>query len=122
LLLLGSATLALAWLMAALATGTQAGWMAVAAAVETAWMLRLGTLQGGSARMVIAVLATLSIALVANWSIAAAYLGGPMGLAPWESALRMGPHLAWTLMGLANGPLEILWLGIGLLVAGWLAR
>jgi len=45
-----------------------------------------------------------------------------MGLAPWESALRLGPHLAWTLIGLANGTAEILWLLAGLVVAWWLAR
>ncbi|HBN54107.1 MAG TPA: hypothetical protein DD456_08805 [Stenotrophomonas sp.] len=122
LLLLGSVTLAIAWLMVALATGSQAGWMAVAAAAEAAWMLRLGTLPGGKARIGVAMLATVLIALAANWGIAAAYIGGPMGLAPWESALRLGPHLAWTLIGLANGTAEILWLLAGLVVAWWLAR
>jgi hypothetical protein len=121
-LLLGSITLAIAWLMVALATGSQAGWMAIAAAAEAAWMLRLGTLAGGRTRIAVAMLATLLIALTANWGIAAAYIGGPMGLAPWESALRLGPHLAWTLIGLANGTAEILWLLAGLAVAWWLAR
>ncbi|KQN95712.1 MULTISPECIES: hypothetical protein [Stenotrophomonas] len=122
LLLLGSVTLAIAWLMVALATGSQAGWMAIAAAAEAAWMLRLGTLPGGRPRITVAMLATLLIALAANWGIAAAYIGGPMGLAPWESALRLGPHLAWTLIGLANGTAEILWLLAGLVAAWWLAR
>jgi len=122
LLLLGSLTIAIAWLLAALSTGTQAGWMAVVAALEATWMLRLGGLRGGKPRLFIALLATLLIALAANWGIAAAWIGGPMGLTPWESALRMGPHLAWTLIGLTNGPMEILWLGIGLLLATWLAR
>lgn len=122
LLLLGSVTLAIAWLMVALATGSQAGWMAIAAAAEAAWMLRLGTLPGGRPRIAVAMLATLLIALAANWGIAAAYIGGPMGLAPWESALRLGPHLAWTLIGLANGTAEILWLLAGLVAAWWLAR
>ncbi len=122
LLLLGSVTLAIAWLMVALATGSQAGWMAIAAAAEAAWMLRLGTLPGGRPRIAVAMLATLLIALAANWGIAAAYIGGPMGLAPWESALRLGPHLAWTLIGLANGIAEILWLLAGLVAAWWLAR
>lgn len=122
LLLLGSVTLAIAWLMVALATGSQAGWMAIAAAAEAAWMLRLGTLPGGRPRIAVAMLATLLIALAANWGIAAAYIGGPMGLVPWESALRLGPHLAWTLIGLANGTAEILWLLTGLVAAWWLAR
>ena len=58
------------------------------------------------------------IAVAANWLIAAAYVGGPMGLTPWESALRMGPHFAWTLLSLANGLGELIWLCIALLV-GW---
>ena len=122
LLLLGSVTLVVAWLLVALATGSQAGWMAVAAAAEAAWMLRLGSLPSSKARIALAMLATVLIALAANWGIAATHIGGSMGLAPWESALRMGPHLAWTLIGLANGTAEILWLLAGLAVAWWLAR
>ena len=45
-----------------------------------------------------------------------------MGLAPWESTLRLGPHLAWTLIGLANGVTEIVWLLVGLVVAWWVAK
>ncbi len=122
LLVLGSITLAVAWLLAALSTGTQAGWMAVLAALEAAWMLRLGGFRAGPARVVVALLATALIALAANWGIAAAYIGGPMGLTPWESALRMGPHLAWTLLSLANGLGEALWLAIAALVAWRAAR
>jgi hypothetical protein len=122
LLLLGSLTLTLAWMLAALATGTQAGWMAILAALEASWMLRLGTFRAGPARIAVAVLATLLIAMAANWLIAAAYVGSPMGLTPWESALRMGPHFAWTLLSLANGLGELIWLGIALLVAWRVAR
>ena len=117
LLLLGSITLTIAWLLVALSTGTQAGWMAVLAALEAAWMLRLGAFRPGPARAAVTILTTVLIALAANWLIAAAYVGGPMGLTPWESALRMGPHFAWTLLSLANGLGELIWLSIGLLVA-----
>lgn len=122
LLLLGSATIAVAWLLAALATGTQAGWMAVVAGLEAAWMLRLGTFPAGRTRVVIASIATLVIALAANWGIAAAYIGGTLGLDPWQSSLKLGPHLAWTLFGLANGWSELLWLLLGLAAAWRLAR
>ena len=122
LLLLGSITLTIAWLLVALSTGTQAGWMAVLAALEAAWMLRLGTFQAGPARVALTVLATVLIALAANWLIAAAYMGGPMGLTPWESALRMGPYFAWTLLSLANGLGELIWLSIALLVAWRVGR
>lgn len=122
LLLLGSTTLTIAWLLVALSTRTQAGWMAVLAALEAAWMLRLGTFRAGTARVAIAVLATVLIAAAANWAIASAHIGGPMGLTPWESALRMGPELAWTLGKLANGTAEALWLVIALGVAWRAAR
>ena len=122
LLLLGSVTLVVAWLLVALATGSQAGWMAVAAAAEAAWMLRLGSLPSSKARIALAMLATVLIALAANWGIAAAHIGGSMGLAPWESALRMGPHLAWTLLSLANGLGEAIWLLLGLIVAWRVGR
>lgn len=122
LLLLGSVTLIVAWLLAALATGTQAGWMAVLAALEAAWMLRLGGFRPGWRRAAISIATTVLIAVVANWMIAAAYIGGPMGLTPWESALRMGLHFAWTLMSLANGLPELIWLAIGLLVAWRVGR
>jgi hypothetical protein len=121
-LLLGIATATLAWLFIALLSGQQAGWMAVLAALDVVLMLRLGTFRPGALRVVVTVLATLLVAAAANWFIASAYLGGSMGLNPWESALRMGPFMASTLIQLANGPLEAVWLAVALVVGGWLAR
>lgn len=122
LLALGSLTVTIAWILVALATASQAGWMAVVAGVEAAWMLRLSTLPGGPLRVGAACAATLLMAVCAQWGIIAANLGRSLGLDIWESALRLGPHLAWTLAGLANGALELAMLGAGLLVAWWLAR
>lgn len=122
LFLLGVVTATLAWLVIALLSGAQAGWMAVLAALELGFMLRLGKLQAGPLRIGLTLVFTVLVALAANWGIASAYLGGSMGLDPWNSALRMGPFMAATLIGLANGPAEWLWLGVALVVGWWVAR
>jgi len=64
-----------------------------------------------------AVVATLATILLANWAIAALEIGRSMGLAPWDSALRLGPTYAWELLRLANGPAELGWYATALAVA-----
>lgn len=122
MLLLGATTALLAWVFFALLSGRQIGWMAVAVALELVFMLRLGTLRGGPLRIALVLGGTLLVTALAWWTIASAWLGGSMGLPPWESALRMGPHLAWTLVSLANSTLDWIWVGVALLVGAWLAR
>ncbi len=122
MLLLALATAPLAWLLIALFTGRPVGWMAVLTALEVVFMLRLGTLGPGKLRIALVVLGTLLVAAIANWAIASAWMGGSMGLNPWDASLRMGPHLAWTLITLANGVVEWLWLAVGITVGAWLAR
>lgn len=122
MLLLGLVVAPLAWMLLALMTGRQVGWMAVLTALELVFMLRLGTLGPGRLRVALVVAGTLLAAAAANWAIASAWMGGSMGLNPWDASLRMGPHLAWTLINLANGAMEWLWLAIGVAVGAWLAR
>jgi hypothetical protein len=121
-LLLGLVVAPLAWMVLALMTGRQVGWMAVLTALELVFMLRMGTLGPGRLRSVLVVLGTLLVAAVANWAIASAWMGGSIGLGLWDASLRMGPHLAWTLVTLANGTMEWLWLALGVAVGAWLAR
>ncbi|MFO3706075.1 hypothetical protein ACI6Q5_14115 [Xanthomonas codiaei] len=122
LLLLGCVTALIAWLLIALALGNQAGWMAVLVAVEVVWMLRLGTLQGGSLRIGVAVVATAAVIIATNWGIASAHVGGSLGLDPWTSAQKMGPGLAWTLLQLANNGFDLLCYATALVLAWWAAR
>lgn len=122
MLLLGLVVAPLAWLLLALMTGRQVGWMAVLTALELVFMLRLGTLGPGRLRIALTVLGTVLVAAVANWAIASAWMGGSMGLNPWDASMRMGPHLAWTLIALANSAVEWLWLAVGVAVGAWLAR
>ncbi|KAG1229115.1 hypothetical protein G6F68_019415 [Rhizopus microsporus] len=42
-------------------------------------------------------------------------MGGSIGLGLWDASLRMGPHLAWTLITLANGAMEWLWLAVAVI-------
>lgn len=122
LLLLGCLTAIIAWLLMALAMGNQAGWMAVVAALEIVWMLRLGTLHAGRFRIGVAVVTTALIIIGTNWGIASAQLGGPLGLDPWTSAQKMGANLAWTLLKLANNGFDRLCYITALLVAWSAAR
>lgn len=85
-------------------------------------MLRMGTLGPGRLRIVLVVVGTLLVAAVANWTIASAWMGGSIGLDLWDATMRMGPHLAWTLVTLANGAVEWLWLAVAVAVGAWLAR
>ncbi|APO96636.1 hypothetical protein [Xanthomonas vesicatoria] len=122
LLLLGSVTALIAWLLIALALGNQAGWMAVLVALEVAWMLRLGTMRAGRLRIGVAVATTALVIVGANWGIASAQLGGSLGLDPWTSAQKMGPRLAWTLLQLANNAFDLLCYAAAVIVAWWAAR
>lgn len=122
MLLLGLLVAPLAWMVLALMTGRQVGWMAVVSALELVFMLRLGTLGPGRLRIALVVLGTLLVAAVANWAIASAWMGGSIGLDLWDATTRMGPHLAWTLINLANGAMEWLWLAVAVVVGAWLAR
>ncbi|UKE72563.1 hypothetical protein [Xanthomonas graminis] len=122
LLCLGCFTALIAWMLVALSLGHQSGWMAVLVALEVAWMLRLASLPRGRLRIAVAVLATALVIVAANWGIAAAYVGAGLGLDAWDSSLKLGARYAWTLTVLANRPGDVLWLGIGLIVAYFSAR
>lgn len=122
LLLLGCITALIAWLIVALGLNQQAGWMAIAVALESAFMLRLGTFRPGPARAWTAVAATAVLILLAQWFIASAQIGAVMGLDVLASSLRMGPRLAWHLTSLANGWLDLVGWAVGLAVAWFAAR
>lgn len=122
LLLLGGTFIALAWALVALYLQQSCSWMAIAAALVSAVMLRLGGMRGGAWRAAGALLATLSIILLVNWIVAAAQIGFAIGLNPWDSALKLGVDYAWTLARLANQMADRLWLGMALVVAAVAAR
>ncbi|MEZ0469444.1 hypothetical protein [Luteimonas salinilitoris] len=117
LLLLGTAGCAALWILLAAATGRQCSWMAVVAAFDAALLLRMVRVRPGMLRALWGMLATAAAIALANWFIVATQLGKMLGLLPWESALKLGAHHAWTLSQLANGRVDLAWLGAALVIA-----
>lgn len=122
LLLLSVAGFAAVWILLGMYTGSQQTWMAVLGALDVAWMLRLGGWQAGGMRVALALCGTALVVVLANWGITASHLGAALGLQPWESALKLGVHHAWTLAQLANGPSDVAWIVLALIVATFTAR
>ncbi len=122
LLALGCAGFAAAWAAVAMLSGAQCAWMAPLAALDAAWLLRLGGAKPGAARMGLGIAATIMTIALANWSIVAANLAGMMGLDFLGSSLRLGPSLAWTLSALANGTPELAWMAAALVLAAISSR
>jgi len=122
LLALGVAGFAAVWVLVALSSGRPSSWMAVLGALDIIIVLRLGSWRPGRGRALTAGLATGTIAVIANWWIIAAQLGAMLGLTPWASAVRLGFHHAWTLAGLANGPVDLLWIGVAIVLAAVASR
>lgn len=122
MLFFGGILLALLWMLLALYLGRPCGWMAVASALASALMLRLGGMPRGWPRAASAVLGTLLTIALVNWGIAAAQIGASLGLNPWDSALKLGVNYAWTLSSLANRFSDIVWMALALLAAAIAAR
>ena len=121
LLALGSLGCAAAWILVSLSTGRLCAWFAVLAGIDAALLLRLARMPAGGARMALAVLGTAAAIALAYWGIIASQLARTVGMLPWESALRLGPHHAWTLAGLATTPVDLAWLVAGLVLAAVLS-
>lgn len=122
LLALGVSGFAAAWVLVALSTGRLSSWMAVLGALDIIIVLRLGGWRPGRSRVLVAALATAVIAAIANWWIIAAHLGAMLGLSPWASAVRLGFHHAWTLAGLVNGPVDLLWISVAIVLSALASR
>lgn len=121
-LLVGGLFLAAIWVVLGIFLERQAGWMAWLAALDAAFLLRYGGMRPGLARALTALLATVVMALLANWFIIASQLGFYFGLYPWESALLLRPGHAWTLAQLANDTFDTASLLLAPLLAAWLAK
>ena len=120
--ILGILGMSAVWTMVALIFDRQCAWLAVVAAADIAMLLRLGRARPGLSRALWVLAATMVTILIANWSIAAMQMGGPMGLPLIDSLQRMGTDLAQTLFGLANQSVEWAWYAMAAILALWLGR
>lgn len=117
LLALSCLGFAAAWVLLAAWTGRGCSGMAVVAGLDMALVLRMARVPPGAGRAAAAVLATTITILLACWGIAAAWIGGPLGLMPWESLLRMGTEFGWLLVRLGTSAWDLAWFAAGLLAA-----
>ncbi|WP_238394736.1 hypothetical protein [Pseudoxanthomonas wuyuanensis] len=122
ILLLGGLCFSLIWILLALHLDRQAGWMALLAALDAALILRFTGMRRGPARILLAVTATVLMIALALWGIVASQLGFMLGLSPWSSAAKLGLAHAWTLLGLANTPADLICMAAAPLLAAFAAR
>ena len=106
-----------AWVLAALFFERQCAWLAPLAAADMVLLLSVSRWPAGAGRAALACVATAVAIALANFGIAAGELGQSFGMRPWESALMLGPDLAWTLLQMANSRLDLAFYAVGLLVA-----
>lgn len=106
------------WTLASLYADRQCSFMAVVGAVDVLWALGLAPRLGPVARGLVAVVATVALVLLANWSIIAIHVGVPLGNGPLDAMSRLGTHHAWTMASLANDWRDAVWIALALGVAG----
>lgn len=122
LLVLGCLGFAAAWILMATWLQRACSWMAVLAALDAALLLRITRFPAGRTRMLLTVGATATMIALACWGLAAARIGGPLGLLPWESMLKMGTGFGWLLVQLGTTTADLAWFGAALLVAALASR
>ena len=110
---------AAAWTLLGLMTGGMLPWLSVGAALLVSTWLRLGGIRRGPATIAVGVACVAATCALANYTIAAMEIGGPMGFDPLDALVRMGPDLAWQLAWLANSATGSLGYLAGLLLAAW---
>ncbi|GAB2513432.1 hypothetical protein GCM10027084_28960 [Pseudoxanthomonas sangjuensis] len=122
LLATGSAIVGALWVLLALRSGRQCSWMALAVALDCAVLLRLGGMRGGWKRATAALLATAVVIALTNWCIVALQVGLPLGLDGWDALVRPGLGYAWTLLDLATGTMDAIFILLALVAAALLGR
>jgi hypothetical protein len=110
------------WVAVAVTSGRPCSWIAPIAALDLVLLLRLTAAPAGAARVLAAVAATALAVALAQWLIVATQMGITLGLQPVESALRLGPVLAWQFWELSLDRADLAWMLASLPLAALLAQ
>jgi len=110
------------WTAVTLSLRSPSGWLALVAALDLALLLRLSAMPAGRWRAVAAVIGTALAIALGYWFHAAITMGLLLGLQPVDSALRLGPVLAWELIRDAASYWDLAWALLALPLAWKLAR
>lgn len=110
------------WMGLAVYLGRQCGWMALLVGLTAALSLRVGGMARGPLRMIWAALLTALGVAWASWGIVVVQMGASLGVPPQESAVKLGGHLALTLLGLANTPIDYALMALAVVGAAIVAR
>jgi len=121
-LLVGNSGITIVWVAVAILSGRPCGWLALVAAAEVVLLLRLTQAPAGYVRAVVAVFACALAIAVTLWMIAATQMGFVFRLGPIESALKLGPVLAWELTRLTLRLLDWMFIALSLPLAAWWGR
>ncbi|HEU0152574.1 MAG TPA: hypothetical protein VFQ84_04425 [Arenimonas sp.] len=110
------------WLAVYLYFRSTAGWLAVLAALDIVFMMRLAAAPAGRLRASLALAGTAAAIAASYWMMVATQMGLLLGLSPLESSQRLGPVLAGELVRHATSPWDIAWAALALALAWRLGR
>ena len=110
------------WVALSVYTGRPCSWVAPLAALDLVLLLRFAGAPAGAARVATAVAATALTVLLAQWLTVATQMGIALGLQPVDSALRLGPRLAWQFLRLSLDLVDLGWMLAALPLAALLAQ
>ena len=109
------------WMVAALYLRHPLPWLALPLGALLAWTVRSCILPSGVAAALLAACGTLLAALYVNLLIAGVLIAGNMGLGLVDSMHTAGLGLLWQLTRMALSPADLMWTGLGTLLAAGLA-
>ncbi|MCK7594353.1 hypothetical protein [Pseudomarimonas salicorniae] len=117
-----TAGLSAVWAGVAALSGSNASWMAVVAALDSALLLRLAGHPPGRRRAALGVVITAATIACSAIMVAAAKIGMVVGMKPMAALSRISPEMVPLWLGGQVGWMDALWVASGILIAWFSAR